>query len=705
MSSVHILYDAANTLSTRAELGGPAQSRPPIYKTIGIVLAIASGCFIGVSFIFSKIGLLKANKKYDEIPGEGYGYLKNAWWWGGMSLMIVGEICNFVAYAFTDAILVASMGALSVVISTVLSAIFLKERLSAVGMVGCLLCILGSVVIALNIPASSSVTNIQEMQHFVVQPGILVYGGLVIVGCVFIGVWVAPRYGNKTVLVYLSICSLIGGLSVVATQGLGSAILAQIGGQKQFNQWFLYVLFAFVVVTLVTEIIYLNKALNIFNAALVTPTYYVYFTSATIVTSAILFKGFGGTPSQIITVIMGFLTICSGVALLQLSKSAKDVPDAAVFSGNLDQIRTIAEQEQPESEPKADAIRGTAAIIRRLSTARQNMELAEARRLHDDMQSDLQPVSENEQIEWDGLRRRRTTYGSAHRPFTPAYTASPHPPLGMSRFPTDEELAAEERPTTGSLTPSFLGTIRTRARSMVPGSIRHVDDGGAQSPMHPVALTSIAVPGYYDTTGLDEQKTAYDAHASGGSGGEPHIQFAEDPRGAGSHLAVERPPQSARRQFSFQNVFRKGNATPNIEDMSDREIRARERELASHRNRPGLGSRGTSHSVKKAGGGASEEERAGLVRPRGDSGSDVTRSFPEYEEEEGWEAGMAEAEKPPPVPKHGGGDGGYEAIRGGGRGGRGGAGGRGRRGTDGSESPPLPPLPPFEKGGGSGSFI
>lgn len=33
-----------------------------------------------------------------------------------MSLMIVGEICNFVAYAFTEAILVTPLGALSVVI-------------------------------------------------------------------------------------------------------------------------------------------------------------------------------------------------------------------------------------------------------------------------------------------------------------------------------------------------------------------------------------------------------------------------------------------------------------------------------------------------------------------------------------------------------------------------------------------------------------
>jgi hypothetical protein len=46
----------------------------------------------------------------------------------------------------------------------------------------------------------------------------------------------------------------------------------------------------------------LQKALNLFNAALVTPTYYVFFTSATIITSAILFQGFKGTPLQIVTV-------------------------------------------------------------------------------------------------------------------------------------------------------------------------------------------------------------------------------------------------------------------------------------------------------------------------------------------------------------------------------------------------------------------
>lgn len=252
----HELVARANTTSSSSSSSNP--NRPPVYKAIGLTLAVASGLFIGTSFVLKKTGLLKANKKYNEEAGEGYGYLKNAYWWAGMTLMIVGEICNFVAYAFVDAILVTPLGALSVVVTTILSAIFLKERLSFVGKLGCFNCIIGSIVIVMNAPQQSSVADIQEMKHYVLAPGFLSYAGVIIVGCAFIAFWVGPRYGKKSMLVYLSICSLIGGLSVVATQGLGSAVVAQAGGRPQFNQWFLYVLLAFVVCTLLTEIVYLN---------------------------------------------------------------------------------------------------------------------------------------------------------------------------------------------------------------------------------------------------------------------------------------------------------------------------------------------------------------------------------------------------------------------------------------------------------------
>lgn len=253
------LLDHGHQLYARAGGAGSASGdRPPVFKAIGIGLAVGSGAFIGTSFVLKKVGLLRANEKYNEVAGEGYGYLKNFYWWAGMILMILGEGLNFAAYAFTDAILVTPLGALSVVITTVLSAIFLKERLSMVGKVACFLCIVGSVVIVMNAPQSSSVANIQEMQEFVIHPAFLSYTGVVIVGSVITALWLGPKYGSKNMMVYISICSWIGGLSVVATQGLGAAIIAQAGGTPQFNEWFLYVLLVFVIATLLTEIIYLN---------------------------------------------------------------------------------------------------------------------------------------------------------------------------------------------------------------------------------------------------------------------------------------------------------------------------------------------------------------------------------------------------------------------------------------------------------------
>ncbi|KAI1077180.1 DUF803-domain-containing protein [Whalleya microplaca] len=648
------ILDTANHVYARAGTTDPSkESRPPVYKAIGVALAIASGCFIGVSFVMKKTGLLRANEKYNEVAGDGYGYLKNAYWWGGMTLMIIGEICNFAAYAFTDAILVTSLGALSVVITAILSAIFLKERLSMVGKVACFLCILGSVIIVLNAPTESSVANIQELQKFVVTPGFLSYTGVIIVGCLFVALWVGPRYGKKNMFPYITVCSWIGGLSVVSTQGLGAAIVAQVGGTPQFNQWFLYIVLVFVIATLLTEIVYLNKALNLYNAALVTPTYYVYFTSTTIITSAVLFQGFKGTAMQIATVVMGFLTICAGVVLLQLSKSAKDVPDTAVFTGDLDQIHTIAEQEQPESEPKADAIRGTAGIIRRFSTARQKMEQEELRRLHEEKEAErLATVSEDgqEQYQWDGIRRRRTTIGSHRsRALTASSTATTpaHPPLGRSRFPTEEELEEERnRQMSPGVLSSIAGTIRSRARSVLPG---HPDfqpgdgDPRAQSPMHPVQLTDIAVPSQkyrseaspYGMSSQDHvfglpaglQKTEYGGAASVRSGStDRHIQFMEASK-AGASVASLVPPTppphgdapSARRQFSFQNVFRRHHA----DSAQDQVLPSSSQSPPS---RHGIGSRGYSDRQTQAKN-ATEEERLGLVK--GDS--HTTPALPQYD--------------------------------------------------------------------------
>ncbi|KAI8328682.1 magnesium transporter NIPA-domain-containing protein [Choanephora cucurbitarum] len=325
-------------------------SQAGLYKGIGVSLAIASGIFIGSSFVFKKKGLLQSIEKSGGVAGEGYTYLKNAMWWTGMIMMIVGELCNFIAYAFTQAILVTPLGALSVVISAVLSSIFLKERLSFQGKIGCFQCILGAIIIVLHAPEQSSAdTSIEAFKHLVLSIGFLIYAGIAASIALVLIFFCAPRWGKKNMLVYIIVCSMIGSISVVFTQGLGSAIVHSISQDNQFTNWFIYIVLAIVVVTLLTQIVYLNKALNLFNTALVTPTYYVIFTTMTIVSSIVLYQGFEASPVDIVTCVMGFLSICSGVAILHNSNS-EPMTEVPIVQDKVDNEKILVDEQKSQQQ-------------------------------------------------------------------------------------------------------------------------------------------------------------------------------------------------------------------------------------------------------------------------------------------------------------------------------------------------------------------
>lgn len=49
----------------------------------------------------------------------------------------------------------------------------------------------------------------------------------------------------------------------------------------------------------VTQIQYLNRSLDMFNTAIVSPIYYVMFTSFTIIASVIMFQEFGDSWLQV----------------------------------------------------------------------------------------------------------------------------------------------------------------------------------------------------------------------------------------------------------------------------------------------------------------------------------------------------------------------------------------------------------------------
>ena len=66
-----------------------------------------------------------------------------------------------------------------------------------------------------------------------------------------------------------------------------------------------------VAVCVTTQLNYLNKALDIFNTAIVSPVYYVMFTVFTIIASMVLFQDHP-TQHELFAEASGFITIVSG---------------------------------------------------------------------------------------------------------------------------------------------------------------------------------------------------------------------------------------------------------------------------------------------------------------------------------------------------------------------------------------------------------
>ncbi|XP_073826077.1 magnesium transporter spict [Musca autumnalis] len=289
---------------------------------IGVGLAISSCFFIGSSFIIKKKALMRLNRHGElRASAGGFGYLKEWIWWAGLLTMGLGEAANFAAYAFAPASLVTPLGALSVIISAVMASQFLNEKLNLLGKLGCFLCIVGSTIIVIHSPKEKEIEDLEVLFEKLQDPGFIFYVILIIGSTIFVAFFVAPRHGHNNVVIYIFLCSGIGSLTVMSCKALGLAIRDTISGTNDFATWMPWFLIIITVTFIAIQMNYLNKALDIFNTGIVTPIYYVMFTTLVITASAILFKEFTHMRFEdILGDICGFLVVISAVFMLNAFK-------------------------------------------------------------------------------------------------------------------------------------------------------------------------------------------------------------------------------------------------------------------------------------------------------------------------------------------------------------------------------------------------
>ncbi|XP_031845234.1 magnesium transporter spict [Nomia melanderi] len=286
---------------------------------IGLGLVISSSVFIGASFIIKKKALIHLQRRGAvRASSGGFGYLREWMWWAGLLSMGVGEAANFAAYAFAPASLVTPLGALSVLISAALASKYLNEKLNLLGKIGCFLCILGSTMLVIHCPKEDEIITLKELVDRVKDPGYSIYILIVTLYSFLTIFYFGPLYGNQNIIVYISLCSSVGSLTVMSCKGLGLALKETITGfSNGFTNWLTWVFLFSLILCISVQMNYLNRSLDLFETTMVTPIYYVFFTTLVIIASAILFREWENMKSEdILGCFCGFFTVIIAIFLL-----------------------------------------------------------------------------------------------------------------------------------------------------------------------------------------------------------------------------------------------------------------------------------------------------------------------------------------------------------------------------------------------------
>ena len=216
----------------------------------------------------------------------------------------------------------------------------------------------------------------------------LIYCSIVMLFTIVMIYKVAPKYGKTNPLYYLSVCSTAGSISVMSIKAFGIALKLTFAGKNQFTHPSTYAFAIVVVVCIITQMNYLNKALShfpqsmyvnsthileylvIFHCLLtapsfhptpmnhllistfhsVNPLYYVTFTTAVLSASFILFQGFNTTDRvNTVSLLSGFLIIFTGVYLLNLSQNDCQDEDEELAGEGAHQLHSPSKEGDIES--------------------------------------------------------------------------------------------------------------------------------------------------------------------------------------------------------------------------------------------------------------------------------------------------------------------------------------------------------------------
>jgi hypothetical protein len=114
----------------------------------------------------------------------------------------------------------------------------------------------------------------------------------------------------------------LGAFTVTACKGLGAGLKEVYTHEYTYSIWLTFSCAIAILICVIIQMIYLNKALDLFATPVVTTVYYVLFTSCVLITSGILFREWHLLKfADIIACFIGFSVTTCGLILINYLKT------------------------------------------------------------------------------------------------------------------------------------------------------------------------------------------------------------------------------------------------------------------------------------------------------------------------------------------------------------------------------------------------
>ncbi|XP_067867175.1 NIPA-like protein 3 isoform X3 [Heterodontus francisci] len=293
---------------------------------IGALLAIFGNLVISISLNVQKYSHVRLSGAKDP-----RSYFRTKTWWLGLVLMLLGELGVFISYAFAPLSLVTPLSAVSIVASSIIGIIFLRDkwkpkeflRRYVLSFLGWGLTVIGIYLLVTFGPNTHETLSGRNLVlHLLGLPFLLYLLVVIIIFCLLL--YFYKRQKMAYLVIILLLVALLGSVTVVAAKGVSVMIILSIQGNVQLAYPIFYVMLVCMVATAVYQAAFLREVSELYDASQIASLSYILSTTIAVIAGATFYLEFSGADTlHVCMFIFGSCIAFLGVVLITQNKKKK----------------------------------------------------------------------------------------------------------------------------------------------------------------------------------------------------------------------------------------------------------------------------------------------------------------------------------------------------------------------------------------------